>query len=287
MDKNHLDQGQAVLQDKKDEMQSTMNFTGEAAKVLAVLAGFEAEIKRLTEENKSLANENEQLKLRVTIEPEHDTRSFSREWEVPPQEVEEHVSPAAERAEDIEEQQQSKQHKRRGPNKPAEQESRCNALVPVLELNSHGEMVPSQCKRSSESCGFCKQHADHQSYGTTDRPNVDLFEKNRVALEKAFNKKNGLVESKKAKKPKSEVKRALNPYMMFLQVNRDKVKEELLAENPLLKGKELAMSITRHVGRLWQSAKGNTSAEEDDVSDDSTEYSETEVEAELDRLLGF
>lgn len=259
-----------------------MNFTGEAAKVLAVLAGFEAEIKRLTHENEALTKENEQLKQQLEYKTNASVSS-SNSREVPPEE-EVRAFHAEDIGQEIEEQQQSKQHKRRGPNKPAEQEIRCNALIPVLELNTNGDLVTSQCKRSSESCGFCKQHADHQTYGTTENPNTQMLKKQHHLMEKAYNKKNGIVETKKGKKAKSDVKRALNPYMMFLQVNREKVKEELLAENPLLKGKELAMSITRHVGRLWQSAKGHTSAEED-VSDDSTEYSETEVEAELDRLL--
>jgi hypothetical protein len=261
-------------------MQSTMNYTQEAAKVLNVLAAFEAEIKRLTTENESLIKENQELKLQLTLGKVDATTSYSSSWEVPPEETEEF----AEKQEEIQE--QAKQHKRRGPNKPAQQETRCNALIPVLELNIDGELVPSQCKRSSESCGFCKQHAEHQTYGTIENPNTQMLKKQHHLMEKAYNKKNGIVETKKkAKKPKSDVKRKLNPYMMFLQVNREKVKEELMTENPQLKGKELAMAITRHVGRLWQNSKGNTSAE-DDFTDDSTEYSETEVEAELDQMLG-
>jgi hypothetical protein len=263
-----------------------MNFTGEAAKVLAVLAGFEAEIKRLSTENIELTKENKDLKLQLSNQHVRAATEYSNSWEVPPQEVEEHSAAQEERVDEVQEP-QSKQHKRRGPNRPAQQETRCNALLPSLELSSEGNMIPSQCKRSAEHFGFCKQHADHQNYGTTQQPNVELFEKNHNALEKAFQKKIGIVvPSKKARKPKSAAKRALNPYMMFLQVNRDKVKEELVLENPQLKGKELAMAITRHVGRLWQSAKANFSSEEEDVSDDSTEYSETEVEAELDQLLG-
>lgn len=257
---------------------NTMNFTGEAAKVLAVLAGFEAEIKRLTMENEQL---RQQLNMKTisTVPP-------STAWEIEPegQHIDLENVPATE--ERMDEAQAKQQHRRRGPNKPAEPELRCNALIPVLEKNQFGEIALSQCKRSSENGGFCKQHADHQSYGTTEQPNLDMFSKQHDHLMKAFNKKNGIVETKKAKKPQSAVKRALNPYMMFLQVNRDRVRDELLAENPQLKGKELAMAITRHVGRLWQSAKGN--GHMDEVSDVSSEFSQTEeeIDRELDEMLG-
>ena len=77
--------------------------------------------------------------------------------------------------------------------------------------------------------------------------------------------------------------------MMFLAVNRDKVKEELLSANPELKGRALAMAITSNVGRLWQASKGFAVAE---LSDDSSECSdcsrsEAEIDAELDAMLGF
>ena len=76
--------------------------------------------------------------------------------------------------------------------------------------------------------------------------------------------------------------------MMFLAVNRDRVKEELIAENPELKGRALAMAITSSVGRLWQAAKGCDML---DLSDGSSECSdcsrsESEIEAELDEMLG-
>jgi hypothetical protein len=251
------------------------NFTGEAAKVLAVLAGFEAEIKRLT-------MENEQLRQQLNTKTISAVPTLSA-WEIAPQEHIDDVENVLPIEEKLDEH-QAKQHKRRGPNKPAEPETRCNALIPVLEMNAHGEIAPSQCKRSSENGCFCKQHADHQSYGTAEHPNLDMFQQHHHQLQKAFNKKNGIAESKKAKRPQSAVKRALNPYMMFLQVNRDRVKDELLAENPQLKGKELAMSITRHVGRLWQSAKGNAKDESDDCSECS--QTESDIDRELDEMLG-
>ena len=256
------------------------NFTGEAAKVLAVLAGFEAEIKRLTTENVQLRHQLSMLTI-AAVPP-------SNEWEIAPEDHIEHAENVPATVDKLDEQAQTKQqHKRRGPNKPAERDTRCNALIPSLEMNADGEIVPSQCKRSSENGCFCKQHADHQNYGTAEQPNFEMFHQHEHQLQKAFYKKNGILEPKKAKKSPSAVKRALNPYMMFLQVNRDRVKDELLSENSQLKGKELAMAITRHVGRLWQSAKGNMNMR--DVSDDdSTDFSETEsdiVEQELDGML--
>lgn len=264
-------------------MATQINFTEEASKVAAVFAAFQAEIKRLTIENQELQAQLAKTKISQMID------YSSQSWMVPPAEQVINPIPVQEPIHAEPEQDQAIKHKRRGPNKPAEAGSRCHALLPSIEMTEDGQLKPSQCKRSSEeNCGFCKQHADHQNYGTVDQPNDELFSKNREHLMKAFNKKNGIVETKKQKKPKSAIKRALNPYMMFLAVNRDRVKEELMAENPELKGRALAMAITSSVGRLWQAAKG---CDMGDVSDSSSECtdcsrSEAEIEAELDELLG-
>lgn len=256
-------------------MAGQINFTEEASKVAAVFAAFETEIKRLTQENN-------ELKKIVSSMQSNERANPSDSWEVPP--AESPIDEALVHATEL-----PTKNKRRGPNKPADATSRCHALIPSIELNEIGELVPAQCKRSyDETCGFCKQHAEHQNYGTVEQPNLDMFNKNHDHLLKAFNKKNGIVETKKQKRSKSAVKRALNPYMMFLAVNRDRVKEELLVENPELKGRALAMAITSSVGRLWQASKGFAVA--DDVSDDSSEcsecsQSEAEIERELDAML--
>jgi hypothetical protein len=257
----------------------TINFTEEAAKVAAAFAAFQSEIKRLTLENQELQAKLAGMQMTEMVK-------MASDWEVPPSEI--NPIPVTDLSQAVTEQHQSIKNKRRGPNKPAEAATRCHALIPCIEMNGNGELLPAQCKRSSEdNAGFCKQHADHQNYGTVEEPNNELLVKNHEHMMKAFNKKNGIVEMKK-KKSKAAVKRALNPYMMFLAVNRDRVKEELLAENPELKGRALAMAITSTVGRLWQASKGCDIAE---VSDDSSEcsdcsQSESEIERELDEMLG-
>lgn len=252
----------------------TINFPDEAAKVAAVFAAFQSEIKRLTLENQELQATLAGMQMTEMVKISHD-------WEVPPSEINPIPIPLAD-------QHQPVKNKRRGPNKPAESGTRCHALIPCIEMNGNGELLPAQCKRSSEdNAGFCKQHADHQNYGTVEEPNNELLLKNHEHMMKAFNKKNGIVEMKK-KRSKSAVKRALNPYMMFLAVNRDRVKEELLAENPELKGRALAMAITSTVGRLWQASKGCDIAEVSDGSSECSDcsQSETEIERELDEMLG-
>ena len=154
-------------------------------------------------------------------------------------------------------------------------------------MNAGGDLVPAQCKLGGESTGFCKQHSSHQNFGTAEHPNLEEFVKHHDQMVKAFNKKNGIAETKKPKRAKSAVKRALNPYMVFLAANRASVKADLLQENPELKGKVLAMAITSRVGRLWQASKHCDM----DISDDSSECSEcsqtgSEIDRELDALLG-
>ena len=254
-----------------------INFDKEAAKITDVLRAFQDEINRLTNENRGL-----QIKLTALlstfstfpIQESIGAPQIDHSWEVAPEDDQSDLQASLE---DV-----IPKSKRRGPNKPAQAETRCNALTPAIEMDPTGQLVPLQCKRSSENGEFCKQHASHQNFGTLTQPNLDAFTKNHDQLMKAFNKKNGIVEGKKKKRSASAVKRALNPYMMFLAVNRDRVKGEILAENPELKGRELAITITRTVGRLWQSTKGNVpDVSEECYSDSECTQSDAEIEIEL------
>jgi len=47
-------------------------------------------------------------------------------------------------------------------------------------------------------------------------------------------------------------KRQLNPFMRFLNKNRQKFKTELLVQGPELKGRSLAMATAIYAGKLWQ-----------------------------------
>jgi hypothetical protein len=254
-------------------MATRFDFTEQASKVNAVLTAFEEEIRRLNKENMDLQAKVASLLSALSEfvpQPSKPAKEIDNSWEVPP----------PMETEDI-------KNKRRGPNKPAVAETRCKALLPCIEMNAEGDLVPSQCKRGGETSGFCKQHSQHQNFGSVDHPNLEEFAKHHDQMLKAYNKKNGIVETKKPKRAKSAIKRSLNPYMLFLAANRDSAKAEILQENPQLKGKSLAMAITSHVGRLWQAAKDCDM----DISDESSECSEcsqteAEIESELDALLG-
>ena len=253
-----------------------INFDKEATKITDVLRAFQDEINRLTNENRGLHLKLAALLTTFSAFPVQESigaPQIDDSWEVAPND--DHAEIEAFPEEVI------PKSKRRGPNKPAQAETRCNALTPAIEMDATGQLVPLQCKRSSENGEFCKQHASHQNFGTLTQPNLDAFTKNHDQLIKAFNKKNGIVEEKKKKRNANAVKRALNPYMMFLAVNRDKVKEEILAQNPELKGRELAMTITRTVGRLWQSTKGNVPDVSDECSESDCTQSDAEIEIEL------
>jgi len=256
-----------------------INFDKEAAKITDVLRAFQDEINRLTIENRGLHLKFTALQATFSAFPAQESTAVTTfpipaqiddSWEVAPND-----DGAAAQEEVI------TKSKRRGPNKPAQAETRCNALTPAIDMDATGQLVPSQCKRSSENGAFCKQHAaSHENFGTCDHPNLEAFTKKHDQLIKAFNKKNGIVEEKKKKRSADAVKRPLNPYMMFLAVNRDRVKGEILSENPELKGRELAMTITRTVGRLWQSTKGNVP----DVSECSeSECAQSDVEIEIEQ----
>jgi hypothetical protein len=254
-----------------------INFDNEAAKITDVLRAFQDEINRLTIENRGLHLKFAALQATFSAFPAQESIGAPQihdSWEVAPND--DHAEIEASPEEVI------PKSKRRGPNKPAQAETRCNALTPAIEMDATGQLVPLQCKRSSENGAFCKQHAaSHPNFGTFDQPNLDAFTKNHDQLIKAFNKKNGIVEEKKKKRSANAVKRALNPYMMFLAVNRDRVKGEILAENPELKGRELAITITRMVGRLWQSTKGNVPDVSDECSGSDCTQSDAEIEIEL------
>ena len=189
--------------------------------------------------------------------------------------------------------------KTRGPNRIACADVRCQALILAVEMNADGQLVPAQCKKSACSAGrFCKQHIavdegecvkcksiglcdvrhqfSHEHCGTTSDPNTDVFKLSHDSLQKAYNKKHGVADVAKPKRKKRSdigTKRALNPYMMFLAVNREQVKCELLAENPSLKGRTLATAITCKVGEMWNSSKKEQQEVEDD-SEMGSQYSE-------------
>jgi len=272
MAKTKIDQGEAVASRTRHiepkTMTKSINFTEEASKVSAVFTAFQDEITRLSIENRAL-----HLKIATLLSNpgiSAPATIIDNSWQCAPDEV---AEPVAE---------EPIKNKRRGPNKPALAESRCQALLPCIEMNGEGELVPSQCKRGCENATFCKQHASHHNFGTAEHPNLEEFAKHHDQLMKAFNKKNGIEDTKKPKRSKSAVKRALNPYMMFLAVNRDMVKEQILLETPEMKGRALAMTITSRVGRLWQAVKGNAPDDQhhSDHSDNTDTLSELSSTAE-------
>ena len=253
-----------------------INFDKEAAKITDMVRSFQDEINRITIENKGLHLKLAALLATFSAFPVQESIGASQiddSWQVAPDDDQAEIQASPEEV--------APKSKRRGPNKPAQAETRCNALTPAIDMDATGQLVPLQCKRSSENGEFCKQHASHQNFGTVSQPNLDAFTKNHEQLVKAYNKKNGIVEEKKKKRSANAVKRALNPYMMFLAVNRDRVKGEILVENPEMKGRELAMTITRTVGRLWQSTKGNVPDVSDECSESDCTQSDAEIEIEL------
>jgi hypothetical protein len=176
----------------------------------------------------------------------------------------------------------------RAPIKAAPTESRCEALVWKLEMNADGELVPARCKRSMEKdCKFCKQHGavdgkkneddsafygkdiihefKWQHLGTIHEPSY-IFTKCRDKLLKSYavsEKKESESESDdvaetnpakgkrvaKADKPK---RATANGYIFYKSQHHQELKAALLAKNPEMKGKELAISVTKLAAEQWK-----------------------------------
>ena len=183
-----------------------------------------------------------------------------------------------------------------------------------------GELKPKRCTRGCDgSSTFCKQHGlpdgkrctdcsnyfgediihqfKHEHMGTIQEPSY-IFEKYHNDVLKIYQRSistpadNALPaadkKEKKTKKTKAVVdesaapkaKRPLNPYMKYLQENREAIKAELLAANPELKGRDLQTGISKRAGELWKTQPKAASApeavveeheEDPEVEDDKTD----------------
>jgi hypothetical protein len=160
-----------------------------------------------------------------------------------------------------------------------------------------GELKPKRCTRGCDAGStFCKQHGlpdgkkcagcsayfgedvvhqfKHEHMGTIHEPSY-IFEKYRKDVEKIYQnslltpevkataeavepkKKVAKKSSKKTETDEHKPKRALNPYMKYLQENREAIKAAVLEENADLKGKELQNAITKRAGEIWKALKAS------------------------------
>lgn len=102
---------------------------------------------------------------------------------------------------------------------------------------------------------FEKYHNDvlkiYQKSQQVAEMNIEYVEKVQVKKTAGRKKKESVADGE------SKPKRALNPYMKFLQDNRENIKAELLLANPELKGRDLQTGISKRAGELWKlQAKG-------------------------------
>jgi hypothetical protein len=176
----------------------SINFAEEASKLTAVFSAsyqkFEAEIKRLTTENnqavKRLTMENKELRQKIAK-----MQSVASESPNPCEDAPEDFNPIPDPIRG--------KRRRRGPNRPAEAEARCQALTNSIVINEDGEMRPSQCKRPTEgNSSFCWGHIVNQVCGTVQQPDLAAFNSIHDRLLKRFNKKNGIVDAQKSRRTK-------------------------------------------------------------------------------------
>ena len=201
--------------------------------------------------------------------------------------------------------------KPRAPIKPKADEVRCNAVTWYVEMNEDGELIPKRCSHEREGDGdFCKQHmkvvdkkcaecsayhgsdiVHHQVFehlGRFDSPNY-MFKKFWDTLVKSYEKRMSVasaipnesaaeeVKGKKASKKKDgeepKKKREANGFIKWKQANQESLRAEVLAEKSDLKGKDLAIAITKKAGEKWKEMKeaGSLPAKEKAIEDDEEE----------------
>ena len=99
---------------------------------------------------------------------------------------------------------------RRGPNRPAEDERRCQALTNSILISEDGDIQPSQCKRPAEpNSSFCWGHIVNQVCGTVEKPDLEAFNSFHDRLLRKFNRKNGIVNTKKSRRTKPAERHSL------------------------------------------------------------------------------
>jgi hypothetical protein len=83
----------------------------------------------------------------------------------------------------------------------------------------------------------------------------ELLNENQILAQRLRDLKKSIAESKKPRKTYTRSKPynvMNNPYMRFLQQNRQQMKAEILAVNPEYKGKELTCAVTTLAGHRWR-----------------------------------
>jgi hypothetical protein len=140
----------------------------------------------------------------------------------------------------------------------------------------HGLPDGKKCAGCSAYFGEDVVHQfKHEHMGTIHEPSY-IFEKYRKDVEKIY--QNSLLTpevkataeavepkkktttkktSKKTETDEPKPKRALNPYMKYLQENREAIKAAVLGKNADLKGKELQNAITKRAGEMWKVLKAS------------------------------
>jgi hypothetical protein len=179
---------------------------------------------------------------------------------------------------------ETKTKARRGPIKPAPEETRCEALVYSVEMNADGEWVPARCKRSMvKDCKFCKQHGavdgkknegdsafygkdiihefKWQHLGTVHQPSY-IFTKFhddlvKVQLTKEKSSQESIEVGEKPSKTKKVAKAdkpkriVANGYIFYKSSVYEEVKQSIQAQNPEMKGKKLMTTITKIASEQW------------------------------------
>ena len=185
--------------------------------------------------------------------------------------------------------------KPRAPIQAKPDEVRCHAVTWCVEMNEEGELVPKRCTRAREGDqDFCKQHmkvedkkcaecsayhgtdiVHHQVFehlGRIESPNymfkkfwdtlVKSYEKKmaapqEVAEEEEVKGKTKKVTKKKVSDEEPKKKREANGFIKWKQANQAALRAEVLEDTPELKGKELAVAITKKAGEKWKEMKEN------------------------------
>jgi hypothetical protein len=178
---------------------------------------------------------------------------------------------------------------KRKPHSTVPDEYRCEALICDLEIGADNKLVPARCKRSMlPNSKFCKQHGsidgtvnlqDSEYYGkeivhnfkwehlgTIHSPSY-VFEKSYEILLKKYNAKNKVINNIdmdnheyspkkstcKKEKPVKAKRTIANAFITYKSDNFASIKNNILANNSNISGRDLVVAITKEASERWKS----------------------------------
>ena len=128
-------------------------------------------------------------------------------------------------------------------------------IDPVLSSESDKKNTMTAAAAIAKNAALRLKIAEMEKKQRDTEAAKELLNENHILAQRLRDLKKTIADSRKPRKAYTRSKPynvMNNPYMRFLQENRQQLKDEILAVNPEFKGKELTCAITTLAGHRWR-----------------------------------